>query len=779
MYDQARKHLGTDGLNEILASLYKEVKPAPWHEAIPKLFWYRIYTTNVDDVIENSYRARPVQKLNIITCPYPYQDQDIWYDHTQCVHLHGSVLDFSKGFTFTFEEFASLTASPNPWYQAMVEDMQSKSFLYVGTRLNDPPFYHYLEMRSERSRGVKEVRAKAFLVSPTVTHIRKRQLEDRGFAVIEASTEEFFGVVGSLLEKRVPNRLELLKNRYPHQIPALTSGIFETQAEVLRQFEMVSVGSAGPTRTPPSAVFFEGAEPSWDDIGKNIDAQREVTPGFLKALKHAAEGICSFIVVGHAGSGKSTLLRRLAFELVRQGLTVYFSKSSSKIEKKPVVNLITALGDRHIFIFVDDAIIHLEAVEEIAKELPAVAHVTFVLADRPHVIYPRLRALRALKPTILDMPYLNQHDCERIIEKLEEFGLLGELRNKPKEEQLRAFLVRSQKQLLVAMKEATSGKGFDVILANEFQSLSGENARLSYTITCLAYMHGAPVRRRHLLACLQGTDVQKATLLEEDLREVVVRWDDSQDLVSPRHRIIAKQVATETAPFKLKFSAALSFLTQLSADITPQNISKRTPEFAAYRGIINFDNVLQVFGEDYETIHSLYGELKSSYSWDFLFWLQFGRAQVYFDKFSLAENYLKQSLSIRDEGNFQAHHQMGVLFLKRARFQENVAVAAADASQGETILTHQIAGRGNIDPYPYAALIVHKVRYLKHWNPPKKEQQIEELFHLARVAMQKHPFDDAVKQAHDEILREYLMLAVPSEYKVSATTNAEAGSTES
>src|SRR2546422_11450506 len=125
------------------------------------------------------------------------------------------------------------------------------------------------------------------------------------------------------------------------------------------------------------------------------------------------------------------------------------------------------------------------------------------------------------------MSYLEKPDCERIIEKLEQFGMLGDLQGKSLPQQLRQFLGRSRKQLLVAMKEATSGKGFDVILANEFQSLSGENARLSYTITCLAYMHGAPVRRRHLLACLQGTDVQKATLLEEDLREVVVRWDDS------------------------------------------------------------------------------------------------------------------------------------------------------------------------------------------------------------------------------------------------------------
>jgi hypothetical protein len=56
VYEQAQKHLGTAGLNNVLRSLYKDCVPAQWHYLIPQLFWYRIYTTNVDDVIENSYR---------------------------------------------------------------------------------------------------------------------------------------------------------------------------------------------------------------------------------------------------------------------------------------------------------------------------------------------------------------------------------------------------------------------------------------------------------------------------------------------------------------------------------------------------------------------------------------------------------------------------------------------------------------------------------------------------------------------------------------------------
>jgi NAD-dependent SIR2 family protein deacetylase len=213
------------------------------------LLWYRIYTANIDDVLENAYSPVGAQTLVPITCPHPYQEPDIWYEKVQCVHLHGSVLDFSKGFTFTFDEFARLTASPNPWYQAMVDDMQSKSFVYMGTRLNEPPFYHYLEMRSQRARGAIEHRARAFLVAPTVPHIRRRQLEDKGIVVVEASAEEFLNAVAPILRSRAHERMELLENRYPHQIAAIRSGVLNTQSELLRQFELVAAAEVATSGT--------------------------------------------------------------------------------------------------------------------------------------------------------------------------------------------------------------------------------------------------------------------------------------------------------------------------------------------------------------------------------------------------------------------------------------------------------------------------------------------------------------------------------------------------
>jgi energy-coupling factor transporter ATP-binding protein EcfA2 len=776
VYDQAQNHLGSTRLYDVLAQYYRDCKPAEWHLKLSSLQWYRIYTTNIDDVIEQVYKNRSAQRLDLITCPTSYHDPDQFYERVQSVHLHGSVLDPTKGFTFTLEDFAEQTAMPNPWYQAMADDMMTRAFLFVGTRLTESPFHHYLNLRSQRSRGAQEIRAKAFVVSSNVSPIRRRQLESNGFVVFDATGDEFFAVLLPLVHSVVPDRLTLLKNRYPHLIAAISQGLLNQQSELLRQFDFVTPNTPGDSKNRTRSLFFEGAEPTWDDITMNLDAPREVMADFLAKITEVSNNINVLLLVGQPGSGKSTLLKRLAVELSRLGHGVYYMKSSERLNKIPITNFLDSIGSKRTFFFFDEALTHIDILESLVL-LHSEWTVTFILADRPNAILPRLEGLSHLKPIVLDMPSLTKPDSESIIRKLTDFGRLGKLQGKSWTEQLREFLSRSKKQLLVAMKEATSGKGFDVILANEFHSLASDGARLIYTITCLAYMHGAPVRRRHLLACLEGSDFDKATILASHLRGVVVPWKEESDFLCPRHRVIAKQVATDSSPIEYRREAVTSILIQLSPDITPYNISRRTPEYIAYRGLINLDNMILLFGEDYDTISEIYESAKAYYGGQFLFWLQFGRAELYFDHFSVAENYLNQSLGIRnaDSGNFQALHHIAVLFLKRALAADDLVQAEEDIRHGSEILMDQIRERGHLDTYPYEALTTHKLKWLLKRQGPRMKEELESLVSIAKMGHERHPYDDRMRDAHQKVYREYLMLAVRRGEKTVHDAIEEAG----
>lgn len=760
VYEQAELHLGTNRLRELFARVYRDCSPAPWHETLSQWFWYRIYTTNVDDVIQHSYSGASAQRLRTVVCPSPYQEQDLWFSTVQCVHLHGSVIDPAKGFTFGPIEFGSQTAFPNPWYQSLIDDMYSKSVVFVGTRLSEPPFYHYLQLRTQRSSRAPEFRAKAFVVSPHLSRIRVRQLEAQNMVVLDVTAEEFVTTLNQQVHQRVSDRFGLIRARYPHQLASLTSSTFDMHAEILKYFDIVSVSppvDVGPTAS--RTQFYLGAEPTWEDIRNGVDATRSVSVRFLDLLNRDADGIRIFIIVGHAGSGKSTTQKRLAFDLAALGRRVYYAKSVQALQSDPILDFLSNENGRHIYFVIDDAAAQLDVIADVLTRSSPSMNATFVLADRPHVMDVKSAHLGIPAAHVLEMPELDSEDCNRILDKLDGFGFLGALQGKPRREQLRDFLGRSRNQLLVAMKEATSGRGFDIIIASEYASLT-DDARMAYIVSCACYMHGAPVRRRHLLACLDGTDIQKANVIANDLKQVLVPWKDSSEYLSPRHRVIARQVMGETAPVGAKLYAAVRYLSQIAAEINPDTVSRRTPEFIAYRGIINFDNVLFMCGPDYESIGLMYNELQPLYRHDFLFWLQWGRAEVHFDHFDVAENHLNQSLGIRDAGNFQARHYLGVLYLKRAAFEDNAATAAESARRGEDILRAEITARQHLDAYAAAALVTHKLRFLRKWGSSRLAVEIEDLYELAKSGYDRHPFDDAMREAYQQVFRAYLMRAV-------------------
>ena len=309
IYEQAEKHLGTRGLRSFLERHFKNCSPADWHGLIPQICWHRIYTTNIDDVLKNAYAAASgQQRFEVVVCPSPYESPDFFMERLSCIHLHGSINNLDKPLTFSLEDYAHATASPQPWYQALVDDMQARTILFVGTRLNEPPFYHYIALREFRSPGTKDIRAKAFLVSPNISQVRARQLDDQNIVPVVATGEEFFRTLYEFLGREFPRRIEILRALYPHQLAAIERKDVSLPSELLRQFDFILPDSLPGPGVKGRSLFYLGAEPTWMDIRHNIDAQRRVSQTLTEELMSVGPGGRCFVLAGYAGSGKSTVV---------------------------------------------------------------------------------------------------------------------------------------------------------------------------------------------------------------------------------------------------------------------------------------------------------------------------------------------------------------------------------------------------------------------------------------------------------------------------------------
>ena len=654
VFEAVEPMIGTKNLWNYLVELYTTANCADWYKVISALTWFRIYTTNIDDLFQYLSPLLSGQKLDTIVRGDPPQERDPHFERVQCVHLHGQIQFRSNGLTFTQPDFARHTARPDPWYQSFIDDLYSSPFIFVGSSLEEPILAHYLELRDQKPVDApREYRPKSFLVAPRIGPLRAESLRHRNIVPIEATAEEFFTSLQVHLNLTSLAVQSVQSKVWPH----LFAGPRRVDSGIAKDFDPIVADSLPIVRSSSPSRFYLGAEPTWDDIGQSRDAEREINACLMAEVNLAQDAFKCIVLHGPAGSGKTTTLMRTAVGLSASGQQVYFAKGIERLSLDGILSLSKQLQPKkqRIVVIIDVASRHMGAISARQQELLTQPNVTLIVADRTNRYASRCQQLSHLSPVEITMPDLTKPDVTSILVKLTQFGFLGALRNKNREEQVHEFLVRAKRQLLVALREATSGKDFDVILESEFGELTPE-ARLAYTICCVAVAKGAPgVYRKHLMPCIPKTRFTKGVIIDDLLRGVLVPANETSTLLKPRHGVIAHLIANEIAPVDLRYEAVTTFLVQVSGHIVPNEIRNRTPPFMAYRGMVNSEGLYELFAGDKDSMLSVYEEVRPYYDGDFLFWLQYAMAHIKAGNFDIAENFLAQSLSIREgERNHQA-----------------------------------------------------------------------------------------------------------------------------
>lgn len=107
---------------------HSNCQAGPSLSSLPRFLWRRLFTFNVDDVLEDSYRVairkqslRPVN-FNEPMEPTPERDELL------AIHLHGWVGNPAAGFVFATTEYARVMKSLNPWMHLLSEILATERF---------------------------------------------------------------------------------------------------------------------------------------------------------------------------------------------------------------------------------------------------------------------------------------------------------------------------------------------------------------------------------------------------------------------------------------------------------------------------------------------------------------------------------------------------------------------------------------------------------------------------------------------------------------------------
>jgi ABC-type dipeptide/oligopeptide/nickel transport system ATPase subunit len=733
------------------------------YDAITLPFWNRIYTTNADDLLPIVYRRAASIRLKCLSYPDDYTtERDQALNELQAIYLNGRLPCDPAKLTFSFLQYAGAAGQHLPFYDQFVSDYATHPTVIVGTQLNEPLLWRYIQSRQSKDSHLSERRPRSFLIDPAIQGPRADALRQFNVVPIQRSVDDFLQWIRQV-ERQLPSRLEVLKSTLPGVVELLAGSSERSRKDVEQfaiYFEQVPALITFPKER---SAFLLGATPRWTDIGRDLDAPRDIGQQLASTIRTKMDATVQhpivYLITGSAGCGKSTVLRRLALTLAREGHPSFLSNSEELPQHRAVIETLESLAKTAVLLF-DNAEVSLGAIASLARALETSKRPPIiVLATRTNEYRRRIRGFGDLKEVHeVIVPHLSRNEINSVLLILETNGLLGRLRGMTKDQRIEEFERRSAKQILVAMREATSGHLFDDIIRDEFVSLPSEEAKILYLAVALATDAGYRLPMGDFVGCSEVSPADTLDLVETILRDIVIRTGHDGDLLVLRHRRIAEYMVDSGASrFPLKV-AYIRLVTVLAGKV--QGAKWTSAQFKLYRTLINHFTISQRFAENPDQAREIYDSLAPSLPRDTQFWLQYGSLELQVDNLDLAENYLNQADSL-DEGNAYVRNALDHLAYRRGILADSRAAAESYYASARERLGKSMDDSSVDEPHCFHITLTQELRWILKWVTEKADQAryLNSLREIAVRAKLQFPNDRQIENAADDVERHYLMVA--------------------
>jgi cold shock CspA family protein len=366
-----------------------------------------------------------------------------------------------------------------------------------------------------------------------------------------------------------------------------------------------------------ASEFYKGSDLGWYPLVEKLAIKRSLYDRFFEEVILRPESDRSFkteliLLKGEAGAGKTVFLKQVAWQLkdLEFGCALRV-KRSDKVSIELIKEIFDKSSER-IFIFWDDPSLSAHKISHILQqaEREKIA-LTVIAAERYNEWNLKCDSLKEYVTETYFLKNLNIIEVEDLIGKLEVHDCLGpNLKNKSRQDKIKAFTVSYERQLLVALHEATMGERFEDIIFNEYESIEPLQAKAIYRTICTLNRLRVPVRAGLIARIFEINFEQFKENFFLPLEKIVL-WESSgnDDIhYRARHSEIAEIVFSRTFPNSLdRYNEYISILDKINISYESDRISFRQlmrakslhdifPDFQDVTNIYKY--ALQIIGED-------------------------------------------------------------------------------------------------------------------------------------------------------------------------------------
>lgn len=725
VYEAARGKLGAR-LDGLLQASFKHVTPSFEYDRLAAYPWKRIYTLNIDDGLDKSLIRYSQQRVNKLSSQDQVVERNQFFETVEYIKLNGCIDRLHDGIIFSPSEYANATASHLPWYSQCASDFVRSPILFIGTQLNEPLLKYHIERYQSLNSVAPGV---SYLICPNATKIQIEGLKRYKIKYVEGTLNKFISWLDEKIPKP-PQPIDVARANIP-QLDALLSSVDPTSYANL--FEHITVvkrermpNSESTRSSNTIRDFYKGFKPTWTDIVEGIPANLQVFEESVKRVQEidfSKKRLIPFL--GPAGSGKTTLLMQLCWKFSSTpGWNVFF------IDAEPVSLLSTleaienSSSAERVLVAIDNLEFYTEALLFTLSSTRLTK--TLVIGAEREGIWNRRgkHVLSDLYHTPTYVRDFSETDAKRILEQLQKYGSWTRLGKMTARARLRELLDRSRKQLLIALLEATLGRGFEQIIENEYAQITSPEERLFLVIIALVTDRRCDAPISLIDRALDKMSIlRRATTFANDLAGIVHQF---QDTLTARHPVYAKYLLERVVDPTLA-AKSINGILQAFADYKAPVIQHvKKSQAALYKSLINHKFLFEVLKGNQTKIVQTYADLEKKFERDGLFWLQYGLALRDFDLHADALEKMRIACSAYPMPHTQ--HALAQQLLLLAVEANDPAIAMGLADEAKQILEKLDDVIESDDTYPIITLAEGFTHVLR-----KHRSEIE-----ARLAAKKY-----------------------------------------
>ena len=520
-----------------LRKMFEHLKPTGGLLNLPLYDWKAIYTTNYDELIEESYNKKH-KPLTVYSSNFDFTIRGR-PTATRLFKLHGTITkDVSDGHNariiLTESDYTFTKDYREKLYDTFRAALAESNLVIIGHSLADQDIKEVVARAiSLNAQAMSAGRITLLMYTPDAN--RAILYESKGLRVVFGGIDEFFAEV----TRKAPDY-------------ALVARASDDPLDAHPALRPVTLDVAYETEHATANVsrMFSGWPATYADIADGLTFERTVADHVSQFLKSSDDSVCA-IIVGASGVGKTTAARQAILRFDRGASLCWEHKLDDTFQADEWIGVASTLAaaDKKGVVFIDDAHAHLHEINELIDALSSdkLTSLKLIAVSSRNNWRPRVKSPNLYKRgKEFHMSRLDNDEIGKLLVLVDNNTTIGKLVENTfagfsRQEKRRRLVERCEADMFVCMRNIFASESFDDIILREYAALPPVNQDVYRVVAALESSGVRP--HRQMIIRLLDINMSSIVAVLDGLVDIITEYPVNEKLHiygwRGRHQVIS------------------------------------------------------------------------------------------------------------------------------------------------------------------------------------------------------------------------------------------------